>query len=282
MKLILSRKGFDSKNGGMPSPIIDGAMFSLPIPSPYDRVKYEDLSFRRENGEEKNYMQIVLELNPRFNGGKTCHLDPDIRKDVTQRKPSWRPAFGQESAALTHLINKLVGRKLNPNETVVFDEPVLFLFFGLFREAEWKDGHLTFRKSEPFHAIYGYLQAEKLITDECEMRKILPDHPHSITHGKTPNGLFLAAEKLFDGKHDGAGVFSYHDSLRLTAKNQTCSRWKLHKSLTNEAVSISYHAKGSNCKTPFQSARIGQEFVVETSDTACEKKIRAWVSSLFT
>ena len=34
MKIILSRKGFDSANGGIVSPIFeDGAMISFPIPS---------------------------------------------------------------------------------------------------------------------------------------------------------------------------------------------------------------------------------------------------------
>jgi hypothetical protein len=33
LKIVFSRKGFDSKSGGGPSPIIDGALFSLPIPS---------------------------------------------------------------------------------------------------------------------------------------------------------------------------------------------------------------------------------------------------------
>jgi hypothetical protein len=33
MKIILSRKGFDSTSGGVPSPIFeDGTMISLPIP----------------------------------------------------------------------------------------------------------------------------------------------------------------------------------------------------------------------------------------------------------
>jgi len=34
MKFILSRKGFDSKSGGYPSPIFpDGSLISLPIPA---------------------------------------------------------------------------------------------------------------------------------------------------------------------------------------------------------------------------------------------------------
>ena len=45
MKVILSRKGFDSTNGGILSPIIDNRiMLSLPIPSKdrkKDNIKYE-------------------------------------------------------------------------------------------------------------------------------------------------------------------------------------------------------------------------------------------------
>ena len=39
MKVIISRKGFDSGYGGMPSPILpDGTMISMPIPSPATRL----------------------------------------------------------------------------------------------------------------------------------------------------------------------------------------------------------------------------------------------------
>ena len=49
MKIILSRKGFDSSNGGCPSPILpDGTLLSMPIPS-NDRDTYETLSCRGVN-----------------------------------------------------------------------------------------------------------------------------------------------------------------------------------------------------------------------------------------
>jgi len=45
MKVILSRKGFDSSNGGCPSPIMpDGTLLSMPIPSD-DKDSYDDLSY---------------------------------------------------------------------------------------------------------------------------------------------------------------------------------------------------------------------------------------------
>ena len=49
MKLIFSRKGFDSSAGGIPSPILpDGRMISLPIPAnPYDKKTLHDVIWRK-------------------------------------------------------------------------------------------------------------------------------------------------------------------------------------------------------------------------------------------
>ena len=44
MRLILSRKGFDSAAGGVPSPIFeDGTMLSLPIPERGSGTTYDEL-----------------------------------------------------------------------------------------------------------------------------------------------------------------------------------------------------------------------------------------------
>ena len=46
LKVILSRKGFDSSNGGCPSPIMpDNTLLSFPIPSD-DGVSYDELGYR--------------------------------------------------------------------------------------------------------------------------------------------------------------------------------------------------------------------------------------------
>lgn len=46
MKLVLSRKGFDSSYGGMPSPILlDGQLVPLPIPDRDDHYTFRDLNF---------------------------------------------------------------------------------------------------------------------------------------------------------------------------------------------------------------------------------------------
>jgi hypothetical protein len=87
MKIILSRKGFDTQYGGQPSPILpDGTLLSLPIPAKEEKLKFSELTF---NG--KSYLDIIHELKPRTKISEkyTCHLDPDLRIDATLRKSKW-------------------------------------------------------------------------------------------------------------------------------------------------------------------------------------------------
>ena len=97
MKIILSRKGFDSANGGIVSPIFeDGTMVSFPIPSD-DEDTYDSLYY---NGIQ--YSQILRDLQ--YKGGDHCHLDPDL--DLGRRREridGWFPAFGQRNAAAAYL-----------------------------------------------------------------------------------------------------------------------------------------------------------------------------------
>ena len=102
MKVILSRKGFDSQYGGMPSPILpDGTLLSLPIPSKTDmETKYRDLYYGNSS-----YYDIIHTLNPnnKIKEEYNCHLDPDIREEIKDRPTEWKPTFGQEKTALRHL-----------------------------------------------------------------------------------------------------------------------------------------------------------------------------------
>jgi len=59
MKIILSRKGFDSEAGGYPSPILpDGTMLSLPIPS-YDKICFVNIGY----GQGKSYFRLSWNRN---------------------------------------------------------------------------------------------------------------------------------------------------------------------------------------------------------------------------
>ena len=60
MKIVLSRKGFDSSSGGYPSPILpDGKMLSLPIPGDWETLTYSDII--APGG--KTYAEILEELD---------------------------------------------------------------------------------------------------------------------------------------------------------------------------------------------------------------------------
>ena len=125
-KLIISRKGFDSRSGGCPSPIFpDGTMFSLPIPSG-DEETFEDL----QHGD----IDVASVVNGitvgRMGRRHPIHLDPDLNFDAYRHRKEradwqeWRGMLGQAGAAQSHLNNQGVG------------SGDIFLFFGLYRRVE--------------------------------------------------------------------------------------------------------------------------------------------------
>jgi len=76
MKIILSRKGFDSVSGGCPSPILtDKRMVSLPIPDKWSPIRYKDISW-----QEYNLGTLVSDLTGgRVASSHSAHLDVFIR-----------------------------------------------------------------------------------------------------------------------------------------------------------------------------------------------------------
>lgn len=124
MRIVLSRKGFDSVNGGKPSPILpDGTLFSLPIPDATETsgITYADINLCR--GESiGTIVEDLTNLCVRQN--QFAHLDPDLRRAAYPRISGWRPLFGQAGGDQTHLT--LQGVTLGD----------VFLFFGWFRQVE--------------------------------------------------------------------------------------------------------------------------------------------------
>lgn len=103
MKLILSRKGFDSQSGGCPSPIFpDGTLCSLPIPHDPSEIIYGDLWHG-----DTNIGETVADLTRNWDGAKEpAHLDPDINYAAYPRQEGWHPLFGQSGIAQRHLDNQ--------------------------------------------------------------------------------------------------------------------------------------------------------------------------------
>jgi hypothetical protein len=143
MKLILSRKGFDSSSGGVPSPIFpDGTMISLPIPDKASTIAYKDIA----GNACVSVGELVQDLAGRPPKHR-AHLDPDLSVRSIPRADGWKPLFGQESAAESHLENQGVG----PGD--------IFLFFGLFRRVQKSHGGCqstpTPQTAQVFHSHAG-------------------------------------------------------------------------------------------------------------------------------
>jgi hypothetical protein len=121
MRIVFSRKGFDSSYGGAPSPIIGGRPISLPIPG--------------SRGEQTRYDAIDLgshvetATKGRLTGSDTCHDDP-----MFADRRCW---LGQTGSAQGHLRKQGVG------------EGDVFLFFGLFADPQTGERH---------HRIFGHMR----------------------------------------------------------------------------------------------------------------------------
>ena len=263
MKLVLSRKGFDSSSGGGPSPVLpDGRMVSLPIPerrpSP-SSPRYDELHL---DGLELG--PLLRSLHPRFDVGSAAHLDPDIRS------PNGRPGLaGQAGAAAAHLRNQGVG----PGD--------LLLYFGLFREAVPDSaGDYRFNRSlSPFHALWGYLQVERVLDAGAgETVPGAPTFPHFTDPARgRPNHVLVAAERLsFDPSRRGWGTFRFRPALRLTALDgRGVSWWRLPGCF--QGVRLTHHPRATWGPEGDRSAGRGQEFVCTATPA-----IRAWARDLLT
>lgn len=167
MKLILSRKGFDSSAGGVPSPIMpDGRVVPLPIPDKGSPISYSEINF-----DSASIAALVHDLTKgRIPPHYGAHLDPDLARESLPRLPGWRPLFGQTGTAQGHLRNNGVG---------IGD---IFLFFGLFRRVKEIRGNYTWDiGARPRHLIWGWMQIGGILEPrvsppkDCEWAMY---HPH--------------------------------------------------------------------------------------------------------
>jgi len=256
LKIILSRKGFDNSNGGQPSPILpDGTLLSFPIPIPDEKITFSDLFYNN-----KSFYDLIKELKPttkKIQPSTTAHLDPDIRKNIyNNRLNDWRPIFGQAGAAQGVLRN---------NNITIND---LFLFFGSFRETEYIKGKLRYkRKAKDQHIIYSYLQIGEIYRHGSEFPTFALLHPHTHERHKDlkSNCIYVSKNLLtFNGALKGANFLKYNRNLVLTKIGMTKGKWDLPPFFRD--LKITHHSQTSFKDNYFQSADIGQEFVIETTE----------------
>jgi len=275
VKLVLSRKGFDSKAGGGPSPILpDGRMLSLPIPEPSYKegagIPYSSL----RASASFSFLDIIRQLGYRKpDEVRGAHLDPDLNGDVLDRMPGWRPMFGQVDTAESHLENEGVG---------VGD---MFLFFGLFRRTERRlDGSLRWVPgSQAVQALFGYLQIGGIVKVDRTTGGRMPwalDHPHLRDVDRRRNTLYVAADTLtsLDRSVPGGGTFQWSSRVCLSSRGETASVWTLpscfgppnRRRLTYHTDPTRWRLNGDGTWRVQAVAR-GQEFVIEA-----DQELRDW------
>ncbi|PPK53558.1 Nmad3 family putative nucleotide modification protein [Marinobacter persicus] len=265
MKLILSRKGFDTSAGGCPNPVFpDGSFLALPIPDAQSPIRYSQI---QHDGRSLGPLVSQLTGNRAFSR-KGAHLDPDLLPEAFERQPGWRPLLGQHGAAQAHLANHGVG------------EGDLFVFFALFRPAERHRGRWRFVPgARAFHAIWGWLQVAEVwpLSSSVNIPEWAAYHPHLFGQRSTHNSLYVAGEHLavpgMQTSLPGAGVVAaMAEPHRLTAPDaRGVTDWRLPAAFMPGPgkTPLSYHHKperwrGENadwCR--LQCAARGQEFVLD-------------------
>jgi len=269
MKIIFSRKGFDSASGGGASPIFpDGRMVSLPIPDKQSPIRYKDIRW-----QEYNLGSLVSDLTKgRISVSGRAHLDPDLNADSIPRRSGWRPIFGQTGAAQGHLRNNNV----RPGD--------IFLFFGLFCRVVCVMGKLQWDKTfPPCHVFWGWLQIDDALpVDKCELSQYrwARYHPHFHRTSDTRNTLYVARKDLTvpgvaTGRSAGAGVFSHFSKqLQLTATSAARhGLWELPQWFypRDGKCPLTYHSDmtrwhKSKRGTQLNTVGRGQEFVLNADE----------------
>ena len=283
MNVVFSRKGFDGRAGGFPSPIApDGTLVSLPIPG-LSRLRYDDVM---------TPLGPMGELLRGLSGGRRTgrepvHLDPDLDPGARPRLDGWRASLGQVGAAQTHLSRQHVG----PGD--------VFVFFGSFRRAVCTDeGWRWVRGDRPQHTVFGYLSVGEVLDlgEQPDAETVVAERPWLLGHphlrGRWPanNTLYVAGDRLvLDGRTTdlpGAAAFPvWSDALSLTAPGQSASRWLVPDWLdpTRGGTGLTYHGDPERWSvTPSGATRLqtvgqGQEFV---ADARGRHDAAAWIEAL--
>ena len=221
MKIVFSRKGFDSGSGGVPSPIIDGRPTSIPIPTRVrSETTYDDLGLGA----------VVEQITKgRLTRASLCHHDPMFE--------GARCAFGQTGAAQGHLANNGIGAG------------DVFLFFGLFARI---DG------SDPHHRIFGYLKIEEAIVLGSQPQPPTQPsgfprrHPHTFPGWNRNNTIYLG---------QGRTCTSDAPDLRLSVPSGPISHWAVPHWLRSAGLTYHRNPVRWRSDDTLEVVARGQEFV---------------------
>jgi hypothetical protein len=256
-------------------------MVPLPIPSSHDRYTLADINV--PNCELDKLLSDVSRGT--YSLTTRIHLDPDLDRAPASRLPEWLPALGQTGNAQSHLRDMGVG------------EGDIFIFFGWFRQVEYKSGTWRYARRAPnLHVMFGWLEVGAVLPVVAERDRCLTEYPGIANHPHvadpsnytdTRNTLYLAERKSrFNpmAAYGGGRFRKYDDRLRLTKPGCSRSVWSLPIWFMPKEgqASLSYHPRpGQWLKNEegltLRSAAKGQEFVL---DGAIYPQAESWAASL--
>ncbi|MDT2022300.1 hypothetical protein [Methylocella sp. CPCC 101449] len=226
MRIIFSRKGFDTGSGGAPSPIINGKPISLPIPTKgRSTTTYRDLGL----GD-----MVERVTRGKIDADHLCHEDPMFFDGYC--------LFGQCDAAQSHLKRQGV------------DIGDVFLFFGLFADRYFRDRH---------HRLYGYMRVDQMIEgDELHsehrlIKKALRPHPHTIGNWNTTNCIYAGP---------GKRAQTADPLLRLTTEGGPLQLWDVPAWLAKTGLSYHNRKDRWLPGNQLQIVSRGQEFVTNIGE----------------
>lgn len=303
MKLILSRKGFDSSAGHGYSPYDPKTGKYIVLPIPEDQKKaygytFEDLKLKKnylEGMEARNLKDLIHDPKMGYSSKSLkvvedsyAHYDPIIKRPPWLTSGPDFGAFGQSEAAAGHLRNHDVG------------EGSVFLFFSRFKPMKNQVHPLDPRGAwtEGAYFIYGWLKVGKVITAENKHElpeNVRKNHPHGSNYdfeNRTKNTLYLAADKLFDDMDiPGCGYFPrLTDDLLLSSPEHKSrpSIWRVPSFLNEDHFRPTYLnvtdklqdrwllCPDNHGECYVQATARGQEYV-----SKLEGKSMEWMRSLF-
>lgn len=265
-RIVLSRKGFDSGYGGIPSPILpDGRLLPLPIPATHDAWTMGDLRV-----DDVELAPVLHDLSKgRHSLASRIHLDPDLDRAPAKRLEGWRPSLGQTGAAQSHLERSGVGRG------------DVFLFFGWFRRVERVQARWRYVRSAPnLHVLFGWLEVDEVLpvvrerARSLEAHPWIADHPHvenPAHYTDVRNTLYIApSESRILPGNMGGGLFPHFaPGLQLTIPGRSRSMWRLPAWMMPQAgqAPLSYHNDARRWSMDsegctLQTVAKGQEFVL--------------------
>jgi len=254
MKIVLSRKGFDSSYGGCPSPILpDESLLSLPIPE----MRFsKDLHSKEEivnwkTFDNKQYLPITYKeltlptkVGDFFEKNDLPHRTyQDILNDLLPYRilREGKRTFSENLTWSCHLDPDFIHSiKKRPSDWIgIFGQGGsaeshlrnqnigandLFLFFGWFKQTLIQNNKIIFdpKDRSGIHLIYGYMQVDYKISYNKNRSKVqswMNYHPHlRLDAWNNKNNAIYVGRKVlsWDKSLPGTAAFKHDPRIVLT------------------------------------------------------------------